>query len=161
MRKALIGIGSNIGDRKHHIDTAIEALNHIPSVKVSRMSPIYETEPWGYVNQAKFFNAVIEVETNLTANTLLGVCLGIEAGIGRIRDIKNGPRVLDLDLLLFEGQECTSAELTLPHPRMFERDFVLIPLRDLYPEMKIYKKYNLVHYYDMLEESKTMKKMEF
>jgi 2-amino-4-hydroxy-6-hydroxymethyldihydropteridine diphosphokinase len=161
MRKALIGIGSNIGDRKQHIDTAIEALNHIPSVKVSRMSPIYETEPWGYVNQAKFFNAVIEVETNLTANTLLGVCLGIEAGIGRIRDIKNGPRVLDLDLLLFEGQECTSAELTLPHPRMFERDFVLIPLRDLYPEMKIYKKYNLVHYYDMLEENKTMKKMEF
>jgi 2-amino-4-hydroxy-6-hydroxymethyldihydropteridine diphosphokinase len=66
-----------------------------------------------------------------------------------------------LDLLLFEGQECTSAELTLPHPRMFERDFVLIPLRDLYPEMKIYKKYNLVHYYDMLEENKTMKKMEF
>ncbi len=161
MRKALIGIGSNIGDRKQHIDTAIEALNHIPSVKVSRMSPIYETEPWGYVNQEKFFNAVIEVETNLTANTLLGVCLGIEAGIGRIRDIKNGPRVLDLDLLLFEGQECTSAELTLPHPRMFERDFVLIPLRDLYPEMKIYKKYNLVHYYDMLEENKTMKKMEF
>jgi 2-amino-4-hydroxy-6-hydroxymethyldihydropteridine diphosphokinase len=161
MRKALIGIGSNIGDRKQHIDTAIEALNHIPSVKVSRMSPIYETEPWGYVNQAKFFNAVIEVETNLTANTLLGVCLGIEAGIGRIRDIKNGPRVLDLDLLLFEGQECTSAELTLPHPRMFERDFVLIPLRDLYPEMKIYKKYNLVHYYDMLEENKTMKKLEF
>ena len=152
MRKALIGIGSNIGDRKQHIDTAIEALNHIPSVKVSRISPIYETEPWGYVNQAKFFNAVIEVETNLTANTLLGVCLGIEAGIGRIRDIKNGPRVLDLDLLLFEGQECTSAELTLPHPRMFERDFVLIPLRDLYPEMKIYKKYNLVHYYDMLED---------
>ena len=161
MRKALIGIGSNIGDRKQHIDTAIEALNHIPSVKVSRMSPIYETEPWGYVNQAKFFNAVIEVETNLTANTLLGVCLGIEAGIGRIRDIKNGPRVLDLDLLLFEGQECTSAELTLPHPRMFERDFVLIPLRDLYPEMKIYKKYNLVHYYDMLEVSKSMKKLEY
>ena len=89
------------------------------------------------------------------------MCLGIEAGVGRVRSIKNGPRVLDLDLLLFEGQECTSAELTLPHPRMFERDFVLIPLRDLYPEMKIYKKYNLVHYYDMLDESKTMKKMEF
>lgn len=161
MRKALIGIGSNIGDRKEHIDTAIEALNHIPSVKVARMSPIYETEPWGYVNQENFYNAVIEVETNLTPNTLLGVCLGIEAGIGRIRNIKNGPRVLDLDLLLFEGRECMSAELTLPHPRMFERDFVLIPLRDLYPEMKIYKKYNLVHYYDMLEESKSMKKLEF
>ena len=65
MRKALIGIGSNIGDKKEHIDTAVDALNHIPSVKVLRMSPIYETEPWGYVNQENFYNAVIEVETNL------------------------------------------------------------------------------------------------
>jgi len=161
MRKALIGIGSNIGDRKAHIDTAVDALNHIPSVKVLRISPIYETEPWGYVNQDNFYNAVLEVETNLTANTLLGVCLGIESGIGRIRDIKNGPRVLDLDLLLFEGQESMTAELTLPHPRMFERDFVLIPLRDLYPEMKIYNKYNLVHYYDMLEKGGLIKKLEF
>jgi 2-amino-4-hydroxy-6-hydroxymethyldihydropteridine diphosphokinase len=161
MRKALIGIGSNIGDRKDHIDKALEALNHIPSVKVLRMSPIYETEPWGYVNQENFYNAVIEVETNLTANTLLGVCLGIEAGIGRIRDIKNGPRVLDLDLLLFEGEESMTAELTLPHPRMFERDFVLVPLKDLYPEMKIYGKYNLIHYYDMLEVSGLLKKLEF
>ena len=161
MRKALIGVGSNIGDRKEYIDTAIETLNHIPSVQVLRMSPIYESEPWGYANQEKFYNAVIEVETNLTAYTLLGVCLGIEAGVGRVRSIKNGPRVLDLDLLLFEGQESMSAELTLPHPRMFERDFVLIPLRDLYPEMKIYKKYNLVHYYDILEESSFLKKLDF
>lgn len=161
MRKALIGIGSNIGDRKEYIDTAIDALNHIPSVQVLRMSPIYESEPWGYANQEKFYNAVIEVETNLTAYTLLGVCLGIEAGVGRVRSIKNGPRVLDLDLLLFEGQESMTAELTLPHPRMFERDFVLIPLRDLYPEMKIYKKYNLVHYYEILDESSFMKKVEF
>lgn len=161
MRKALIGVGSNIGDRKEYIDTAIETLNHIPSVQVLRMSPIYESEPWGYANQEKFYNAVIEVETNLTAYTLLGVCLGIEAGVGRVRSIKNGPRVLDLDLLLFEGQESMTAELTLPHPRMFERDFVLIPLRDLYPEMKIYKKYNLVHYYDILEESSFLKKLDF
>jgi 2-amino-4-hydroxy-6-hydroxymethyldihydropteridine diphosphokinase len=161
MRKALIGVGSNIGDRKEYIDTAIETLNHIPSVQVLRVSPIYESEPWGYANQEKFYNAVIEVETNLTAYTLLGVCLGIEAGVGRVRSIKNGPRVLDLDLLLFEGQESMTAELTLPHPRMFERDFVLIPLRDLYPEMKIYKKYNLVHYYDILEESSFLKKLDF
>ena len=161
MRKALIGVGSNIGDRKEYIDTAIETLNHIPAVQVLRMSPIYESEPWGYANQEKFYNAVIEVETNLTAYTLLGVCLGIEAGVGRVRSIKNGPRVLDLDLLLFEGQESMTAELTLPHPRMFERDFVLIPLRDLYPEMKIYKKYNLVHYYDILEESSFLKKLDF
>ena len=161
MRKALIGIGSNIGDRKMYIDTAVDALNHIPAVKVLRISPVYETAPWGYVNQENFYNAVMEVETNLTPNALLGVCLGIEAGIGRIRGIQNGPRVLDLDLLLFEGLECTTAELTLPHPRMFERDFVLVPLKDLYPEMKIYNKYNLIHYYDILEEHEIVKKLEF
>ena len=160
MRKALIGIGSNIGDRKGYIDSAIEALNNIPTVSVLRVSSIYETEPWGYVNQDNFYNAVIEVETTLTPNTLLGVCLGIEAGIGRVREFKNGPRVLDLDLLIFEGKESTSAELTLPHPRMFERDFVLIPLKDLYPDMKIYHKYNLKHYYDMLEEHNNVTKLD-
>ena len=160
MRKALIGIGSNIGDRKGYIDTAIEALNHIPSVKVSRISSIYETVPWGYVNQEKFYNAVLEVETNLSPAALLGVCLGIEAGIGRIREIKNGPRVIDLDLLLFDGMESTSAELTLPHPRMFERDFVLIPLKELYPDMKVYK-YNLTHYYDFLQEENNVTKLDF
>lgn len=161
MRKALIGMGSNIGDKKAHIDAAIDAFSHIPSVKVLRVSSIYETAPWGYVNQENFYNAVLEVETNLTANTLLGVCLGIEASIGRIRSIKNGPRVLDLDLLIFEGQESMSAELTLPHPRMFERDFVLVPLKDLYPDMKIYNKYNLIHYYDMLDTGSIIKKLEF
>ncbi len=160
MRKALIGIGSNIGDRKAHIDTAIEALNHIPTVKVLRVSSLYETTPWGYVNQENFYNGVLEVETSLSANALLGVCLGIEAGVGRIREIKNGPRILDLDLLLYEGSESTTAELTLPHPRMFERDFVLIPLKELYPDMKVYK-YNLTHYYDFLQEENNVKKLDF
>lgn len=160
MRKALIGIGSNIGDRKAHIETAIEALNHIPSVKVLRVSSLYETSPWGYVNQDNFYNGVIEVETSLSANGLLGVCLGIEAGVGRIRGIKNGPRILDLDLLLYEGTESTTAELTLPHPRMFERDFVLIPLKELYPDMKVYK-YNLTPYYDYLQEENNVTKLDF
>ena len=160
MRKALIGIGSNIGDRKSHIDTAIEALNHIPSVKVLRVSSLYETSPWGYVNQENFYNGVIEVETALSPNGLLGVCLGIEAGVGRIREIKNGPRILDLDLLLYEGKESTTAELTLPHPRMFERDFVLIPLKELYPDMKVYK-YNLSHYYEFLQEENNVTKLDF
>ena len=160
MRKALIGIGSNIGDRKAHIETAIEALNHIPSVKVLRVSSLYETSPWGYVNQDNFYNGVIEVETSLSANGLLGVCLGIEAGVGRIRGIKNGPRILDMDLLLYDGTETTTAELTLPHPRMFERDFVLIPLKELYPDMKVYK-YNLTPYYDYLQEENNVTKLDF
>lgn len=159
MRKALIGIGSNIGDRKAHIDTAVDALNHIPSVKVLKMSSLYETTPWGYVNQENFYNGVIEVETALSPTALLGVCLGIEAGVGRIREIKNGPRVLDLDLLLYDGSESMTAELTLPHPRMFERDFVLIPLKELYPDMKVYK-YNLEHYYEFLQEENNVTKLK-
>ncbi len=158
MRKAVIGIGSNIGDRMAYIDMSVEMLNHIPSVKVLRRASIYETSPWGYVNQENFYNTVIEVETALSPNALLGVCLGIEAGIGRIREIKNGPRVIDLDLLLYEGSESTTAELTLPHPRMFERDFVLIPLKELYPDMKVYN-YNLEHYYEYLHEESNVTKL--
>lgn len=160
MRKALISMGSNIGDRRAYLDAAVDALNHIPTIKVLRSSSVYETSPWGFVNQDNFYNSVIEVQTSLSPNALLGVCLGIEAGVGRIREVKNGPRVLDLDLLIYEGKESKSAELTLPHPRMFERDFVLIPLKELYPDMKVYN-YNLQHYYEYLHEENNVTKLDF
>ncbi len=160
MKKALIGIGTNIGDRKKNIEIAVEALKHVPSVNVLRVSPIYETEPWGFESQADFYNGVIEVETHLTPNALLGVCLGIEAGVGRIREEKNGPRVLDLDMLLYEGFGSTTAELTLPHPRMFERDFVIIPMKDLYPDLKIYN-FDVSHTLNLLVGDRRIKKLDF
>lgn len=87
----------------------------------------------GYENQSMFYNAAVTVETELSAQMLLGACLGIEGAYGRIRTIKDGPRVLDLDLLLYEGMKSESFLLTLPHPRIFERAFVMVPLLDLFP----------------------------
>lgn len=130
MKKAYIGVGTNIGDRLQNIRNAIDALRHLPGTQVTKVSDVYETEPWGYTQQDNFLNACIEVETILSPKTLLGACLGIEAASGRERPFKNSPRILDMDLLLYEGVSMNEDELTLPHPRISERAFVLIPLKD-------------------------------
>ena len=132
MKKAVIGIGTNEGDRKDNINSAVNALSLVPSLFVKRVSPLYETKPWGFTEQQNFYNCVCEVETELSPEALLGVCLGIEAGIGRVRKFKNGPRVIDLDLLVYENETRSTAELMLPHPGIGERAFVLSPLADLY-----------------------------
>lgn len=137
LKKAYIALGSNIGGGAENIDKAIEALGLVPGVSVSKVSRYYITEPWGYKDQPDFTNACCEVITSLSPEALLGVCLGIEAGFGRIRQIKNGPRVLDLDLLLYEGEQRNTEELMLPHPRMLERTFVLEPLCDISDKGKV------------------------
>ena len=129
--KAYIALGSNLGDPDANLNEAIRALDLVPGVKVTKVSGYYVTEPWGYADQPDFTNACCEVETTLSPEALLGVCLGVEAGMGRVRQIKNGPRVIDLDLLLYGEEERHTQELTLPHPRMWEREFVLFPLREL------------------------------
>lgn len=136
--KFIIGIGTNIGERKRNIEGALEALSLVPKCEVLRASKIYETEPVGYAEQDNFYNACVEIESSLTPNELLGVCLGIEAAFGRIREFKNGPRVLDLDLILAECSAVNTQNLTLPHPRFAERRFVLIPLLELFPNGKAY-----------------------
>lgn len=136
--KAVIGVGTNIGDRLQNIRDAKKALGLVPETKVTEVSFVYETEPWGYDQQDNFLNCVMTVETNLSSRALLGVCLGIEAGIGRVRTIKNGPRVIDLDLLFYENETADIPELILPHPGVKERAFVLYPLHDIFPDMKIF-----------------------
>lgn len=132
MKFAFIALGSNIGDRKKNLCTAAAALDSVPGIKVKMASPIYETRPVGYANQENFYNAVLKVFTSLSPQALLGVCLGIESGMGRVRGIKNGPRLIDLDLLLYENYSCDTPFLTLPHPRMRQRAFVIKPLCDIY-----------------------------
>lgn len=129
--KAYLGIGTNIGDRLQNLADSISALNLLPLTKVSDCSNVYETDPVGYDNQDDFLNIVVEVETELNSDNLLGAALGIEAGLGRVRTIKNGPRIIDIDLLLYENEVKNTNTLVLPHPRMMERDFVLEPLLDL------------------------------
>lgn len=129
--KAYLGIGTNIGDRMQNLQDSIDALNLLPLTTVTDVSNIYETDPVGYDNQDDFLNIVVEVETELNPDNLLGACLGVEAGLGRVRTIKNGPRIIDIDLLLYENETVNTKTLILPHPRMMERNFVLRPLLDL------------------------------
>lgn len=131
MNSAYLGVGTNIGNCIENLKNVIVALNLLPLTKVTQVSKIYKTAPVGFNEQDDFYNMVIEVETELTAENLLGACLGIEAGFGRIRTIKNGPRIIDIDLLLYDEQVYNTKTLVLPHPRMFEREFVLRPLLDI------------------------------
>ncbi len=131
MSKAYLGVGTNIGNCIDNLKNVIVSLNLLPMTRVTQVSKIYKTAPVGYSEQDDFYNMVVEVETELTAENLLGACLGIEAGFGRIRTIKNGPRIIDIDLLLYDEQVYNTKTLILPHPRMFEREFVLRPLLDL------------------------------
>ncbi len=129
--KAYLGIGTNIGDRIQNLKDVINALKLLPLTMVTDYSNVYETDPVGYYNQDDFLNMVVEIETELNADNLLGAALGIEAGLGRVRTIKNGPRIIDVDLLLYGNEIKNTNTLILPHPRMLERDFVLKPLLDL------------------------------
>ncbi len=157
--KALIGIGTNIGDRCDNIRNAVKALSLVPGVKVLRESSVYETEPWGYTEQAGFCNNVIEVESEKSPQALLGICLGIEAGMGRVRQFTYGPRIIDLDLLFYENERSDTEELHLPHPLIGERDFVLVPLKELFENMNIYG-YDYSKEYEKVCKNSTAKKVE-
>ena len=102
---AYLGIGTNIGDRLQNLIDTVEALRLLPLTKVVEVSNVYETEPVGFANQGDFLNIVVSVSTELTADNLLGAVLGIEAGMGRVRTIKNGPRIIDVDLLMYGNEK--------------------------------------------------------
>lgn len=157
--KAVIGVGTNIGDRYTNIYNAVAALDLVPGISVIRQSAVYETAPWGYTEQNSFYNNVIEVETEKSPQALLGVCLGIEAGMGRLREFKYGPRVIDLDLLFYEGAVSDTQELKLPHPLIGERDFVLVPLSELFPGMNIYG-FDYRNNYEKVCKNSSAKKVE-
>ena len=130
-KKAYLAFGSNIGNGEKNVCEAYASLALVPGINPKKLSKMFITEPWGYADQPDFTNACCEVETTLSPEALLGVCLGIEAAMGRKRIIKNGPRIIDIDLILYEGETRNSAELILPHPRYKERLFVLEPLLDI------------------------------
>ncbi|CAM3256996.1 2-amino-4-hydroxy-6-hydroxymethyldihydropteridinediphosphokinase [Filibacter tadaridae] len=131
MNIGYISIGSNIEDRLYHLTEAVRALHLHDSVTVAAASSIYETVPVGYTEQADFLNMVVCVKTKLDAQELLEICQEIERGLGRIRDVRWGPRTADLDILLYNDDNIESETLTVPHPRMQERAFVLVPLLEM------------------------------
>jgi 2-amino-4-hydroxy-6-hydroxymethyldihydropteridine diphosphokinase len=128
--RAYLGLGSNLGDRLANLLRAVELLAATPGVRVVRSSRVYETEPVG-PPQPDYLNAVVEVETTLPARELLEGCLAVERRMGRVRGERWGPRTIDLDLLTYGREEVDEPGLTVPHPRMHERAFVLVPLAEL------------------------------
>jgi len=131
MVQAYLGLGSNIGDRKQQLLKAIDLIGNIKGIKVTKQSSIYETAPIGYTDQPNFLNLCLEIETELSPQQLLKHCLDIEQQLHRVREIRWGPRTLDIDILLYSDNIIETDNLSVPHPRMQERAFVLIPLNDI------------------------------
>ncbi len=133
MKEAVLEFGSNIGNKIENIKKAINSINGLPNTKIEKVSNFYETEPFGVPDkQDNYINCCAQVFTTLSPLALLGACLGIESAMGRIRLFKNQARIIDIDLLLYENFTSSSSELTIPHPRILERSFVMIPLSDIY-----------------------------
>lgn len=137
MNKAFIALGTNIEPRKSYLDQALVALEEQTDIKIIKESSIYETEPVGYLDQKSFLNMVIEVDTTFSAIELLDYCQSIEQELGRERTIRFGPRTIDLDIIVYNQEDINTDRLTLPHPRMHERAFVLIPFNEIAPDLLV------------------------
>jgi len=137
--RAYIALGSNLGDREKTIRGAVAALEADPDIAVVAVSTLIDTEPVGVVDQPRFLNGVAALDTDLSARQLLDVLLDVERRFGRLRDgaVPQGPRTLDLDLLLYGDDEIDEPGLRVPHARMHEREFVLGPLEELAPSLEV------------------------
>ena len=135
--RAFVGLGANLDDPLAGVDQALHELDRIECTRLKARSSLFRSPPVGYADQPDFINAVAEVETCLDPHTLLTRLLDIERAHHRVRTIPNGPRTLDLDLLLYDDTQIATATLTLPHPRMHERAFVLMPLVEIAPEIVV------------------------
>jgi 2-amino-4-hydroxy-6-hydroxymethyldihydropteridine diphosphokinase len=135
--RTALGLGSNLGDRQAQITLALDALAMHPHIDILAVSALYQTPPWGKTDQPAFFNAAALVETDLAPRTLLETVLGIERSLGRLRNELWGPRTIDLDILLYGDQTVDEPGLTIPHPRIQERAFVIRPLADILPDAMI------------------------
>ncbi len=133
MAKIYIALGTNLGDRLANLRDAIDVL--APDVRVLHKSTIYETPPWGYTDQPAFLNMVVEAETGLHPRALLGYLKKREDELGRVKNFRYGPRHIDLDILFYDDLVLDEENLQIPHPRLHERAFVLVPLADLAPEL--------------------------
>lgn len=139
MARAVVSLGSNIGDRAAHLKRAVEFLSNLPETKLVKASGIIETEPVDVPEEfsgMKFLNQAAVFETNLSPHEFSDRMHAIEDDMGRVRLVRNGPRTIDIDLIDFGGVKMDDPELTLPHPRAKERDFVLVPLAELGVELK-------------------------
>ena len=132
---AYLGLGTNLGDRESYLAQALKELGGLPTMEIGAVSSIYETAPVGLTDQPDFLNLVVSVRTTLSPRELMDALLNIENKMGRVRTVRWGPRVIDLDLLLFGDVRVGVPGLSVPHPRLRERSFVLIPLAEIAPDL--------------------------
>lgn len=137
LRRFVLGLGSNLGDRRAILQGAVDALCRAPELVVDGVSPVYESEPWGPIAQDDFLNLVVEGETMLKPGELLDLTSEIENAFGRNREVRWGPRTLDIDIVTLGDAVVDTERITLPHPRAFERSFVLVPWLDLDPAAEL------------------------
>jgi 2-amino-4-hydroxy-6-hydroxymethyldihydropteridine diphosphokinase len=135
MRTTYLGLGSNLGRREEMLQAAIAELQ-APDLRILRTSPVYETEPREMLQQPWFLNLVVEAETSLFPRMLVARTAGVERKLGRKRMVAKGPRIIDIDILLYGNAVVNTLELVIPHPRLAERRFVLAPLADLAPDLR-------------------------
>ncbi len=133
-QQVFLGMGSNLGDRRCLLQQALDAVHALPEIEVRACSRIYETEPWGDVEQGPFYNCAVEIRTALQPLQLLTAVKNIERAMGRVEVQRNGPRLIDIDILLFADLVLRQDALAIPHPSMTERPFVMIPLREIVPD---------------------------
>ena len=132
--RALLGIGSNLGNREENLAAAFSGLEKLPSTQLLALSNIYETAPFDVLSpQDDYLNCCALLDTQLPPEELLDRCLGLEAQLGRVREEYHGARTMDIDLLLYEGFSSATEKLTVPHPRILERAFVMVPMSDIFP----------------------------
>ena len=135
MSKIYLSLGANLGDKEGNLEHALRLLSG--EVAILKKSSLYETEPVGFKDQPWFLNMVVEGDTNLSPENLLSLTQGIEHEMKRVKTIVNGPRIIDIDILLYEDVAIESELLTIPHPRMLERAFVMVPLYEISPELML------------------------
>jgi 2-amino-4-hydroxy-6-hydroxymethyldihydropteridine diphosphokinase len=137
MSVVFLGLGSNLGNRFQNIHNAVNCLQD-NGIVVQKLSTLIETDPVDIppdMPQGRYVNGVAKAETSLSPQELLKICQKVELDLGRVRSVKNAPRIIDIDILLFDNVNLDSPELTIPHPRMYKRDFVINPLKEIAPEI--------------------------
>ncbi len=154
MNEAILALGSNLGNRKENLKLAIKKINSLDNTTIDSVSGFYETEPFEVPDkQNKYINCCIKVSTDLNPEGLLEKCLQIESSMGRTRPYRFAPRIIDIDLLLYENEIINTEKLTLPHPRMKERIFVLMPMNDICKNLE-FKSWDFKKYFEQYKYNK-------
>lgn len=161
MTNAVISIGSNLGDRFSYLQTAVTSICQHPKISNVKVSSVYETKPVGGVEQDDFLNAAISLDTELTPIELLKFAQQLENQAERVREVRWGPRTLDVDILTYGNEVLNSEELTLPHPRIAERAFVLIPWFEIAPDSEITNLGKLESLYNSISKSEVVKNNDY